>query len=419
MTITKLLTNPDPALHLIEEGSASIELAEAKMPRANDATQRREAFDVIVIGGGQGGLSVGYYLASAGVRFVILDANERIGDSWRKRWDSLRLFTPAKLDGLAGMRFPAPRNSFPTKDDMASYLERYAAHFWLPVRSGVRVERLFKQGARYVVKAGALELEAEQVVVAMAGYQRPKLPAFASALSAGIVQMHSSDYRNLAQLKPGGVLIAGAGNSGAELAMEMARGGHETWVSGRDTGHVPFRPEGFFGRNLLAPLLLRFVFHRLLTLRTPLGRRARPKMLGKATPLIRVKPQDLAAAGIKRVPRVAGVRSGKPLLEDGRGLDVANVIWCSGFHPGFDWIDLPVFGPDGEPLHCGGVVEKQPGLYFVGLTFLYAMSSSMIHGVGRDAARIVKAIKARPGTARLESVPSRAVIRRDEGSSLV
>jgi putative flavoprotein involved in K+ transport len=319
MTITKLPTNPDPALHLIEEGSASIELAEAKMPRANDATQRREAFDVIVIGGGQAGLSVGYYLARAGVRFVILDANEQIGDSWRKRWDSLRLFTPAKLDGLAGMRFPAPRNSFPTKDDMASYLERYAAHFWLPVRSGVRVERLFKQGARYVVKAGTLELEAEHVVVAMAGYQRPKLPAFASALSAGIVQMHSSDYRNLAQLKPGGVLIAGAGNSGAELAMEMARGGHETWVSGRDTGHVPFRPEGFFGRNLLAPLLLRFVFHRLLTLRTPLGRRARPKMLGKATPFIRVKPQDLAAAGIKRVPRVAIVRSGKPLLEDGGG----------------------------------------------------------------------------------------------------
>jgi len=394
-------------------------IQQTAMKRSDTEVPDVEMFETIVIGGGQAGLSVGYYLKRQGGSFVILDANERIGDSWRKRWDSLRLFTPAKLDGLAGMRFPAPRNSFPTKDDMASYLERYAVHFWLPVRSGVRVERLFKQGARYVVKAGTLELEAEHVVVAMAGYQRPKLPTFAGALSAGIVQMHSSDYRNLAQLKPGGVLIAGAGNSGAELAMEMARGGHETWVSGRDTGHVLFRPEGFFGRNLLAPLLLRFVFHRLLTLRTPLGRRARPKMLGKATPLIRVKPKDLAAAGIKRVPRVAGVRSGKPLLEDGRGLDVANVIWCSGFHPGFDWIDLPVFGPDGEPLHCGGVVEKQPGLYFVGLTFLYAMSSSMIHGVGRDAARIVKAIKARPGTARLESVPSRAVIRRDEGSSLV
>jgi putative flavoprotein involved in K+ transport len=166
-------------------------------------------------------------------------------------------------------------------------------------------------------------------------------------------------------------------------------------MSGRSTGHVPFRPEGFLGRNLLAPLVLRFVFHRLLTVRTPLGRKARPKILAKGAPLIRVKPKDLAAAGIQRVPRVIGVRDGRPLLEDGQALDVANVIWCGGFHPGFDWIDLPVFGDNGELLHQGGVVESQPGLYFVGLTFLYAMSSSMIHGVGRDAARIVKAVRAR------------------------
>jgi putative flavoprotein involved in K+ transport len=419
MTTAKLLTHPDPVLRLIEEGSASIELAKVRAPRADDPSTNRETYDVIVIGGGQAGLSVGYHLAQAGVRFVILDGNERIGDSWRKRWDSLRLFTPAKMDGLAGMRFPAPRNSFPTKDQMASYLEHYAAHFRLPVRSGVRVEGLFKRGACYVVKAGALEMEAEQVVVAMATYQRPKLPAFAGELSADMVQMHSNDYRNLTQLKSGAVLIAGAGNSGAELAMEMARGGHETWVSGKDIGHVPFRPEGFFGRNLLAPLLLRFVFHRLLTLRTPLGRRVRPKMLAKAAPLIRVKPKDLAAAGVRRVPRVVGAREGKPLLEDGRALDVANVIWCSGFHPGFDWIGLPVFGDHGELLHHGGVVESQPGLYFVGLTFLYAMSSSMIHGVSRDAARIVEAIKVRVGTARRESAPSSAVIRQGEGCSLV
>ena len=207
----------------------------ARAPRT--PLPNRESFDVIVIGGGQAGLSVGYHLARAGVRFVILDANERIGDSWRKRWDSLRLFTPAKFDGLAGMPFPAPRNSFPTKDEMADYLEAYAARFRLPVRSGVRVERLFKRGARYVVKAGALELEADQVVVAMASYQRPKVPAFAAALSSEIVQMHSTDYRNLAQLQPGGVLIVGAGNSGAELAMETARGGHQTWIVGQ--GHRP------------------------------------------------------------------------------------------------------------------------------------------------------------------------------------
>ena len=325
---------------------------------------------------------------------MILDASERVGDSWRERWNSLRLFTPAKLDGLVGMPFPAPRNSFPTKDQMADYLAAYAARFHLPVRNGVRVERLFRRGARYVVRSGALELEAGQVVVAMSSYQRPKLPAFAGELAAELVQLHSSDYRNLAQLKPGGVLIAGAGNSGAELAIEAARGGHPTWMAGNDTGHIPFRPESFLGRNLLAPLVLRFVFHRLLTIRTPLGRKLRPKMLGKGGPLIRVQPVDLAAAGVQRVPRVVGVQEGRPLLADGRMLTVANVIWCSGYHPGFDWIELPIFADEGTLLHQGGVVEKAPGLYFVGLTFLYAMSSSMIHGVSRDAERIVKTIEA-------------------------
>ncbi len=389
------LIDPASAEHLIEEGAAAIAATRWMASSAQKATSGRQSFDVIVIGGGQAGLAVGYHLAQAGLRFVILDASERIGDSWRKRWDSLRLFTPAKLDGLVGMPFPGPRNAFPTKDEMADYLAAYAARFQLPVRSGVRVDKLFKQGSRYVVQTGALELEASQVVVAMAGYQRPKVPPFAPALPAEIVQMHSSAYRNLSQLRPGGVLIAGAGNSGADLAMETARGGHPTWMAGRDTGHVPFRPESFLGRNLFAPLVLRFIFHRVLTIHTPLGRKVRPKVLAKGAPLIRVKPVDLAAAGVQRVSRVVGVRDGRPLLADGQSLRVTNVIWCSGYHPGFDWIDLPIFGEDGTVQHNGGVVEQAPGLYFVGLTFLYAMSSSMIHGVSRDAARIVKVIAGR------------------------
>jgi putative flavoprotein involved in K+ transport len=381
MTLDQSLTNA--ADQLLEEGTAALALAPP------------ERFDVLVIGGGQAGLAVGHHLARAGLRFLILDAHQRIGDSWRKRWDSLRLFTSAKFDGLPGMRFPAPPDSFPTKDEMADYLEAYAARFQLPVRTGVRVDRLWKRGSRYVVRAGALELEADQVVVAMAHYQRPKLPAFAGALSRDIVQLHSTDYKNLTQLRPGGVLIAGAGNSGAELAMEMARGGHPTLMAGPDTGEAPFRMSSFLGRNLLARLLLRFVFHRLLTVRTPLGRKVRPKVLHRGVPLIRVKTKDLAAAQVQRAPRVVGTRDGRPLLEDGRTPDVANVIWCTGFHPGFAWIDLPVFGQDAEPLHEGGVVKSHPGLYFVGLGFLYAMSSSMVHGVGRDAARIVKEIAVR------------------------
>ena len=376
------------ATRLIEEGAASIELATP--PRRAVVP---EVFDVLVIGGGQAGLSAGYHLARAGARFVILEAQEGVGQAWRKRWDSLRLFTPAKYDGLDGMPFPAPRNYFPTKDEMASYLETYARHFRLPVRTGVRVERLFERGGRYVAQAGNREFEAAQVVVAMAKYQRPQLPRFASSLSADITQLHSTDYRNLGQLQPGAVLLVGAGNSGADIALEIARGGHKTWIAGRDNGELPFRPERFLGRNVFMPLLLGLVFRHVLTIKTPLGRKVRTALLTKGGPRIRVKTRDLSAAGVERAPRVVGVRDGKPLLEDGRTLTVGNLIWCTGFHPGFDWIELPIFDERGDPKHRGGVVTGQPGLYFLGLPFLHSMSSSMVQGVGRDAARIVAAIK--------------------------
>lgn len=354
---------------------------------------KREHFDVVIIGGGQAGLSVGYHLRRSGLRFLILDASDRIGDAWRNRWDSLRLFTPAKLDALPGMRFPAPPNSFPTKNEMGDYLEAYAMHFGLPVRTRARVDRLFRREGRYVVRIGKEEIVAPQVIVAMASYQQPRTPAFAGELRRDIVQVHAADYRGPAQLRPGGVLIVGAGNSGAEIAKELSRN-HAVWVAGRDTGEIPFRIEGLAARLFLARFVLRFVFHRVLTVRTPIGRKARPQFISKGGPLIRIKARDLLALGVKRVGRMTGVQGGLPLLADGTILDVANVVWCTGFHPGFSWIDVPVLGHDGEPLHDGGVARGFPGLYFVGLHFLYAASSTMIHGVARDAARIAKAILA-------------------------
>ena len=353
-----------------------------------------ERVETIVIGGGQAGLSVGYHLARRGLPFLILEANPRIGDSWRGRWDSLRLFTPARFDGLAGMPFPAPPNSFPTKDEMADYLASYAERFKLPVRTGVRVDRLSRRGDAFIVTAGDRVFEAKQVVVAMADFQSSRIPAFASDLDPAIVQLHSSAYQNPSQLRDGGVLIAGAGNSGAEIAMEVART-HPTWVAGRDTGHVPFRIDSIVAQAFLAPVLFRVVFHRVLTVKTPMGRKARPKLVGKGGPLIRVKPDDLARVGVQRVPRVVGAQNGLPVLEGGQTLDVTNVIWCTGFSPGFSWIDLPVLAESGGPVHEAGVVAREPGLYFVGLHFLFSFSSTMIHGVGRDADRIAAAIAAR------------------------
>jgi putative flavoprotein involved in K+ transport len=351
-----------------------------------------ERIHTVIIGGGQSGLSVGYHLARRGLPFVILDANARVGDSWRHRWDSLRLFTPARFNGLDGWPFPAAPDVFPTKDEMADYLESYAAHFSLPVRARTRVTKLSKRDGTFIVDTDSGSIAADQVVVAMATYQASRIPRLAKELDPSIVQLHSSAYRNPAQLREGGVLLVGAGNSGAEIAIEVART-HRTWMSGRDVGEVPFRISSWVGQHLLAPFVLRVLFHRILTVNTPLGRKVRPGVLSRGGPLIRTRRSNLRTAGVERVARVAGVKDGWPVLTDGRVMsDVANVIWCTGYHAGFDWIDLPVLDEDGEPRHERGLVASEPGLYFVGLHFLYALSSTMIHGVGRDASRVVDAI---------------------------
>jgi putative flavoprotein involved in K+ transport len=367
-----------------------------------------ETFHTVVIGGGQAGLSVGYYLARQRRPFVILDANQRVGDAWRQRWDSLRLFTPAIFDGLVGMKFPASPFSFPTKDEMADYLESYARRFHLPVRNGIRVDRVTRVGSHYLIEAGSHRFEAEHVVVAMSSYQVPRVPALAKELDLDILQMHSSEYRNPRQLKPGGVLLVGAGNSGAEIAVEVARE-HPTWMSGRDTGHVPFRIDGLPARLFLMRFLFRVVFHRLLTVATPIGRRVRRKVFTQGAPLIRVKPKQLAAAGVQWVPKTTGISNGFPVLEDGRVLDVANVIWCTGFGNGLSWIDLPIFEANGEPGHESGIANGESGLYFVGLHFLHSFSSTMIHGIARDAKRIADAIERRTKGAEISSagVPNR------------
>jgi putative flavoprotein involved in K+ transport len=396
---------------LIEEGAAFLRLAAAPRPASSRApiapgpsspwprTPARagdtERVSVVVIGAGQTGLSVGYFLAKHGVPFVILDAHARVGDVWRRRWDSLRLFTPAKFDGLAGMPFPARGSAFPTKDEMADYLEAYAKKFSLPVRGGVRVDGVTREGDRYLVSAGDRAYVADHVVVAMATYQKPKVPPFARELDRGVVQLHSSEYRNPSQLRDGPVLVVGAGNSGAEIALELARTGHRVSMSGRSVGEVPFDISGLAARLFLFRLVLRVVFHRVLTLDTPMGRKARPKIISRGGPLIRVKRKQLAAAGVELVPRVAGVKEGRPVLEDGRVLDAANVVWSTGFRSGLDWVRRPVFDDDGETRHRRGVAEGEPGLYFVGQHFLYAFSSTMIHGAARDAEHVADVIAKR------------------------
>jgi putative flavoprotein involved in K+ transport len=346
---------------------------------------------VIVIGAGQAGLSAGYYLSKFRIPFLILDANKRIGDSWRERWDSLHLFTPSKFNGLAGLPFPARPNYFPTKDEMGDYLENYAAHFKLPVINDIKVTGLSKEGNQFCITAGDKQFRAEHVIIAMSNFQNPKVPDFAGELDKDIVQLHSLNYRGPSQLQNGEVLVVGAGNSGAEIALEAARDSHRVWLSGRDTGNIPFKIDGLLARIILARLVMRVVFHRVLTTSTPIGRKARPKLVSAGGPLIKIKPGDFVNADIERVPKVTGVKNGYPVLENQQVLTVRNVVWCTGFYPSFSWIDIPVF-KDGEPMHERGIVKNEPGLYFTGLHFLYSMSSTMIHGAARDAEYVVKHI---------------------------
>lgn len=353
-----------------------------------------ERVETVVIGGGQAGLAAGHHLARRGREFVILDSCTRVGDSWRCHWDSLRLFSPARAAALPGMRFPAPPSSYPTKDEMADFLEVYATSFDLPVRGGVRVTRLTHRDGRYIVSSSTGTIEADNVIVATGTFGRtPYVPDFAADLDPAIVQLHSSDYKNPTQLQPGGVLVVGASHSGGDIAYEVAAH-HETVLSGPIHGELPLDINAPL-RHVVVPVLF-FLAKHVLTLRSPIGSKMRAEIRAHGGPLIRVKRADLARVGVEMVPaRTVAAPNGQPVLDDGRVLEVANVIWCTGFRQVFDWIELPVLGADGWPLEQRGVMPSTPGLYFTGLAFQYAFSSMLVGGVGRDAAYVVKHLDAR------------------------
>jgi putative flavoprotein involved in K+ transport len=354
-----------------------------------------ERIDTLVIGGGQAGLSAGYHLKQRGIPFLILDADEQIGDHWRERWDSLRLYSPAHWDSLPGFRFPARAFHYPTGREMGDYLAAYASRFALPVRSGVRVERVdpAPDGDGFLVSAAGRRILARQVVVATGPFRIPNVPAFAGELDPAIRQLHSHDYRDPTQLQGGPVLVVGLSHSGADIAFEAAKT-HRTIVSGKAAGQLPVGVDTVRGRVVWPAVS--FVFAHVLTIRTPMGRAMRPHVRQGGGPLLRVRLPDLDAAGVERHDaKTVGVQAGKPVLADGTVLDVANVIWCTGYRRDYSWIGAPVMGPDGYPEEVRGVSPTVPGLYFLGVPFSYAFTSMLVAGAGRDAKYVVDRIAER------------------------
>lgn len=354
------------------------------MSVAHTTISTMESVDTAVIGGGQAGLVTAYHLRNAGHECVILDAGSTIGERWQSRWDSLRLFTPAHFDGLSGMPFPGKRGYLPTKDEAAEYLRSYAEQFKLDVRLQVQVESLTRTHERFAITAGEQSFEADNVVVATGPMGAPRVPYYAQQLASDIYQVHSSEYRNPAELRPGGVLVVGAGNSGAEIALELAAS-HHTVLAGRDIGRMPVRPGGLMYR----------ITNRLFTAETKTGKKF-AEHGGGGTPVVRVTNDDLVSAGVERVPsQVVAAHDQHVRFDDEGAIDPENVIWATGFEPqNYDWITLPSFD-SGHLIHRRGVIESEPGLYFVGLAFQHSFASSLLGGVSADAHYVVRQIAER------------------------
>ncbi len=346
-----------------------------------------ERVTTVVIGAGQAGLSTAYHLTRAGHACVVLERHPRVGDQWRRRYASLVLNTPARHDGLPGLRFPGRPGAFPTAGELADYLEEYVRHHGLRVECDVAVVSTTQDadgGWTVVTDRGAYL--ADNVVVATGGETHPRVPEIAGRIDPGIRQLHSSEYRRPDQLLPGPVLVVGLGQSGADIALELAHAGRDVWVSGTVRSEIPIDIESFKGRATFP--VIWFAWNHVLTERTPPGRKTKAGIRSGArnAPLVRVKRRHLDAAGVHRSEeRTTDVVDGKPALADGTVLDVTNIVWCTGYRQDFSFIHPSPVGEDGWPRDAGGVMEELPGLYFMGLLFQRGFYSMLVGGAARDA----------------------------------
>jgi putative flavoprotein involved in K+ transport len=332
-------------------------------------------YDVAVVGAGQAGLAMGYFLARDGRRFVILDRASSIGAAWRERWESLTLFTPRRYDSLPGLDFPGDPEGYPGRDEVIAYLERYAERFGLPLELGGEVRGLSADEGRFVLELDHGTVEADQVVVATGPFQEPFVPELAKHLSPEVVQMHSTGYRRPSDVPEGTVLVVGGGNTGFQIAKELAATRDVHLAVG--SRQLPL-PQRLLGRDLFWWLTKSRVLNT--TVESRLGRRLRHR-----DTLIGSSPRELRRRyGVVLHPRVVEASERALRFADGGELEPRTVIWATGFRADYSWIDLPLFDEGGRVRHRRGVTEV-PGLYFLGLTWQHTRGSALLGWVQEDA----------------------------------
>lgn len=369
---------------------------ETQSPSANGAAS--DHLDVIIVGGGQAGLAIGYFLAKRGLRFVILEAADELGAAWRARWDSLKLFTPARYSGLPGLPFPGDPDSYPGRDDVASYLAEYGRHFSLPIVPGSRVRSLRRTEDRYRVELEDRSYTAAHVVIATGPFQVPFVPPIADDLDQGVTQLHSTRYRAPEDLPGGPVLVVGGGNTGFQIAQELSatREVHLS-IGSRQT---PF-PQRILGRDLF------WYLDKTGVIRKSTDTRIGQRLQGRDT-LIGSNPRTLRRRhGVRLHKRAVGASGRTVRFDDGTELDVGGVIWATGFRNDHSWIEAPIFDDQGRVAHRRGVTDS-PGLYFLGLSWQYTRGSALIGWVGEDAKCIADQIETNP--ALRASAASEAVV---------
>jgi putative flavoprotein involved in K+ transport len=331
--------------------------------------------DVLVLGAGQAGLAVGYHLQRAGCDFVIVDGAAEVGASWSSRWDSLVLFTPTQFDNLPGLPFPGEVDTYPTKDEVATYLRTYAATFELPVRMNTRVSKVVRDGDHYVATTDDTSIEARQVVVATGPFQTPFVPAMSNDADPAITQVHSSTYQRPGDLPPGPVLVVGGGNSGCQIARELASSHRVELAVGKKS---PVIPQRLLGRDIWwwgSKLGVSKV-----TVGSKLGER-----LSTRDPIIGQGPRSLIRVGVTLRKAVRSIAGRTVTFEDQATSEPSTIVWATGFHGEYGWIDVPgVFDEEGRPRHRRGVTAA-PGLYFIGLSWQWTRGSALLGWVGDDA----------------------------------